>query len=174
MDIRGQRGNNAACLVLAPLSRDWQFFLPPQPLNIFTARSPEALFGPCWNPGLHGLSHSTVVPLDLSVLNCGTNQYARNLLAVHTLCLGCPPLTLLPVCVNVFSLTPWLLDFHTVQFSGSSLFFIFKLVVSFSWLCKEVKCIYLLLHLGQKLSQKVKCLGFMLSNAHQFLVQGAD
>ena len=33
--------------------------------------------------------------------------------------------------MNVSSLTPWLLDFHTVQFSGSSgyLFFVFRFVV---------------------------------------------
>ena len=39
-------------------------------------------------------------------------------------------LPLLPVWLNVSSLTPWLLDFHTVQFSGSSgYFFLFKFVL---------------------------------------------
>ena len=39
-----------------------------------------------------------------------------------------PPLLL--VWMNISSLTPWLLDFHTVRFSGSSgYFFVFKFVV---------------------------------------------
>ena len=52
--------------------------------------------------------------------------------------------------MNVSSLTPWLSDFHTVWFSGSSGGFLFlNLLLSF-WLCKEAKCIYLCLHLGRK------------------------
>ena len=31
------------------------------------------------------------------------------------------------------------------------LFFVFKLLLSFFWLCKEAQCVYLCLHLGQKL-----------------------
>ena len=30
------------------------------------------------------------------------------------------------------------------------LFFVFKLVLSFFWLCEEAQCVYLCLHLGQK------------------------
>ena len=42
----------------------------------------------------------------------------------------CPSPSLLPVWMNVSSLTPWLSDFYTVQFSGSSCcFFVFKFVV---------------------------------------------
>ena len=37
---------------------------------------------------------------------------------------GCPSLPLLAVWVNVSSLTPWLLDFHALWFSGSSGFFV--------------------------------------------------
>ena len=63
----------------------------------------------------------------------------------------CPSPPLLPVWVSVSSLTPWLSDFHTVQFSGSSGCFLFlNLLLSFFWLCEEAKCIYLRLHLGQK------------------------
>ena len=48
----------------------------------------------------------------------------------HPLHPGCPSSPLLPVWMNVCSLNPWLSDFHTVQFSGSSgCFFLFKLVV---------------------------------------------
>ena len=38
----------------------------------------------------------------------------------------------LPVWMDVSSLTPWLLDFHTVRFSGSSGYFLFlNLLLSF-------------------------------------------
>ena len=57
---------------------------------------------------------------------------------------------LLPVWMNVSSLTPLLLDFHTVWFSGSSVYIlILNFLLSF-WLCEEAKYIYLCLHLGQK------------------------
>ena len=59
-----------------------------------------------------------------------------------------PPLLL--VWMNVSSLTPWLSDFHTVQFSGNSGYFLFlNLLLSF-WLCGVLKYIYLCLPLGQK------------------------
>ena len=49
------------------------------------------------------------------------------------------------------SLTPWFSDFHTVQFSGSSGYFLFlNLLLFFFWLCEEIQCIYLCLHLDQK------------------------
>ena len=48
----------------------------------------------------------------------------------------------------VSSLFPWLLDFHAIQFSGSSGWFLFlNWLLSFFWLCEEVKRIYLHLHL---------------------------
>ena len=64
---------------------------------------------------------------------------------LHPGCLS-PPLLLL--WMNVSSLTPWLLDFHTVQFFGSSDCFLFLNLLSFFWLCEEAKFIYLCLHLG--------------------------
>ena len=39
--------------------------------------------------------------------------------------------------MNVSSLSPWLLDFHTVWFSGSSGWFLFL-----TWMCEETKHIY--------------------------------
>ena len=51
---------------------------------------------------------------------------------------------------NVSSLTPRLSDFHTVQFSVSSSWFLLLNLLSFFWLCKEAHCIYLHLHLGPK------------------------
>ena len=98
---------------------------------------------PFWNPGLCGLSCSAVVPHKRGTTSC---HLVTCLL--HT---GRPSPLVLPVWINVSSLTPGLSDFHTAQFSGSShcfLFLIFSL--PFFWLCKEAKCIYLPLHLGQK------------------------
>ena len=62
---------------------------------------------------------------------------------------GCLSLPLLPVWMNVSSLTPWLLDFYTVGFSGISGYFLFlNLLLSFFWLCEEAQCICLRLHTG--------------------------
>ena len=105
---------------------------------------------PHWNPGLHGLSCSPIVPPGLFTCKCKTTRSASHCL-VSPLHPGCPSLPLLPVWVNVSSLTPWLSDFHTVQFSGSSGYFLFwNLLLSFFWLCEEATCIYLCLHLGWK------------------------
>ena len=56
--------------------------------------------------------------------------------------------------INVSPLTPWLSDFHTVQFSVSSGFLFvclfFNLLLSFFWLWEEAPCVYLYLHLGWK------------------------
>ena len=87
-------------------------------------------------------------------LACPIPQSATSLgrgLAMSPLCSGCPSPPLLPVWMKVSSLSPWLSDFHTVRFSVSSgCFFVFKLLLSFFWLCKEAQCVYLCLHLGQK------------------------
>ena len=115
----------------------------------------EALFPPRWHPGLHGLSHSSVVPPGLSTCKYGTTCSTSHHLAsslLHPDCLSLPqlpasaPPTSLDEC---FFFTPWLLDFHTVQFSGISGCFWFLNLLSF-WLCEEAQCIYLRLHLDQK------------------------
>ena len=59
-------------------------------------------------------------------------------------------LLLLPVWINVSSLTAWLSDFHTVQSSRSSGCFLFLNLLSYFCLCEEAQCIYLHLHLGWK------------------------
>ena len=71
-------------------------------------------------------------------------------LTTHLLYPSWPSPPLLPVWMNASSLTPWLSDFHTIWFSVSSGYFLFLSLLSFFWLCKEAKCIYLCLHLGQK------------------------
>ena len=110
-----------------------------------------------------GLSHSPAVPSSLSACKCGTASHCLTcpvlqLPLCHTSSPrvqyfgyqhpGCSSPPLLPVWMNVSSLTPWLSDFYTVQFSGSIGCFLFlNLLLSFFWLCDEAKCIYLCLHL---------------------------
>ena len=71
-------------------------------------------------------------------------------LAMGPLCCGYQSLPVLPVWMNVSSLTSWLQDFNTVGFSDRSGCFSFlNLLLSFFLLYEEAKCIYLCLHLGQ-------------------------
>ena len=129
-----------------------------------------ALITPPKNPGLCALSHSPVVLPGLSAHKCRTTQFSSHplassgppvtaspawssshCLALFALCPSYLSLTILPVWMDVSSLTFWLSDFHTVRFSGSSGYFLFwNFLLSFFWLCKEAKCIYLCLYLGQK------------------------
>ena len=84
-----------------------------------------------WNPGLCGLSHSPVVPPLLSACTCRITQCS----SCHLDC-PCPPadtllqvicqsVSLLPIWMNVSTLTPCLWDFLTVRFSVSSECFCF-------------------------------------------------
>ena len=92
-----------------------------------------------------------VVTPHLLAHKCGISWPASCQLVMHPCCPSFPSPPLLPVWMNV-SLLPWLLDFHTVQFSVSSDCFLFSnWLLSFFWLCKDVKHIYVCLHLGQKL-----------------------
>ena len=93
---------------------------------------------PHWNPALHGLSHSPVVPPSLSSCKCGTTSCC---LASHPLRPSCLSASLIPVWVNVSSLTPWLSGFHTVRFSGSSGCFLFVYLLLSFRLCKGGKYI---------------------------------
>ena len=81
-----------------------------------------------------------------------TPQSSSCRFAMSPLCPCCLSPPLLLVRMNVSSLTPWLLDFHTVWFSGSSGYILLlNLLLSFFWLYKEVMCVYLCLNLGQKI-----------------------
>ena len=59
------------------------------------------------------------------------------------------PISAPPNGLDISSLTPWLLDFHTVRFSGISGCILLLKSLSFFWLCEERQCTYLCLHLGQ-------------------------
>ena len=115
---------------------------------------------------MHGLFRSPAVPPGLSMCECGVCWLQPGLprSTIHHLAgstsrcfsssplhLGCPPPPLLPVWMNVSSLTPWLSDFHAVQFSVSSGCFLFlNFLLSFFRLCEEAQCVYLRLPLGRK------------------------
>ena len=127
--------NSPVSLVVSPA------FATPQ---VFSVTGFEALFSLCWNPGLRSLSRSQVVPPGLSTSKSGTawssSCHLVPLVLEHPLHPSCLSPPLLPVCMNVSSLTPWLFDFHTAQFYGSSSYFLFlNLLLSFFCLCKEAK-----------------------------------
>ena len=114
----------------------WEFLLPPQPPQVFIARGFEALF-----PFAGTLGCRVCLPPQLFLLvYLHTNVRPPSSLTAALLCILSAPAALpQPVLVwmNVSSLTPWLLDFYTVQFSGSSGYFLFLNLLSFFWLCEE-------------------------------------
>ena len=72
-------------------------------------------------------------------------------LAASPLHPGCPSLPLLPVWMNVSFLSFLVVGFpYSSIFCQFWLFFVFKLSLSFFWLCEEAQCVYLHLHLGRK------------------------
>ena len=110
---------------------------------------------PCWNPGLRGFSCSPVVLPSLSPCECGTARSASLHLPVLSCHLATPPLPTLPVSTPPTSLNECFFFNslvvglpYSLIFWYFWLFFVFKLLFSFFWLCQEVKCIYLHLHLG--------------------------
>ena len=143
----------------SPVRQDFLLLL--QPPQVFTVRGFEALFPRVGTLGcvvslapqlfLLVYLHENVGPSDLPAAATLPAWSSSCHLSEHPVCPSCPSLPLLPVWMKVSSLTPWLLDFHTVQFSGSSgCIFSLNWLLSFFWLCKETKCIYLCLHLGWK------------------------
>ena len=69
----------------------------------FTVRDFEALFCPCWNPGLCGLSCSPVVPPGVFAHKHGTALSSSLCLALSPLHPSCPSPPLLSVWINVSS-----------------------------------------------------------------------
>ena len=103
----------------------WPYLLLPQPPLVFIARNYEALSSQYWNPGLHGLSWGWDRSLPRcpswvlsSTHECGTTSSTSCHRLANTTLHPLQPhslsLPLLPVWVNMASLNPWLLDFHTV------------------------------------------------------------
>ena len=100
----------------------WQFLPPPQPLLVFIVRSYGALSSWSWNPGLCGL----VWGWDSSLPRCPSRFLSTTWEcgAAHSITTPSPShtasLPLLPIWVNVASLNPWLVAFHTARFSDGS------------------------------------------------------
>ena len=96
------------------------------PTSVFSQRF-EALF-PHLEPWVRSLSCSPVVLPGLSarLVHSPPPRWVHQLPPCCKSSLpGCPSPPLLPVWMNVSSLSPWLLDFHTVGFSVSSGCFLF-------------------------------------------------
>ena len=130
----------------------WEFLLLlPQPPQVFSVRGLRLYF-PALEPWV---PWSVLFPSCSSKFICMW-MWDHPVLNPLPLCEsstpGCPSLPLLPVWMNVSSLTPWLSDFHTVRFSVSSgCFFLFLNLLSFFCLCEEAQCVCLCLHFGWKL-----------------------
>ena len=108
-------------------------FLQPEVLRLYFAALE------CWIAWSVSLS---ICPSQFILMRMWDHPLRSFCLAMNPLCPGCLSPPLLPVCMNVFSLTPWLLDFHTIQFYGSSGYFLFlNLLLSFFWLFEEAKLI---------------------------------
>ena len=121
-----------------------------------------------WNSGLHGLFCSPVVPPSLSTHECGTTRSTiRCFAGSASPCLAHPgpPATISPQFLSArlpVSAPPTGLDEcvffnslvvglpYSLIFCQFWLFFVFKLLLSFFWLCEEAQCVYLCLHLGRK------------------------
>ena len=109
------------------LLRQWQFLPLPKPPLVFTARSYETLFPQCWNPGLCSwpgaeIPHSQGVPPDFYQLHVNWHcpycccHCPLSGTTPCPLCHGSLALPLLSVWMNMASLNPWLLDFHSLIF----------------------------------------------------------
>ena len=94
-------------------------------------------------------SLSLAYPIPQSATSLGSPATALSRVLSTQLPISAPP-TGLGECFFFISLVvgrPYSLIF--CQFG---LFFVFKLLLSFFWLCEEAQCVYLRLHLGQKLA----------------------
>ena len=132
-------------------------------LTVFFHSDVLSLYFPHWNPGLCSLSRFPVVPPGLSACKFGTTHSTSGCLTLSISCclaqhthlhLAHPgpsatallqvlsaqlPVSTPPtIWMNVYSLSPWFSDFHTVGFSVSFGCLLFlSLLFPFFWLCKE-------------------------------------
>ena len=111
----------------------WEFLLlPPQPPQVFSV-SGLGLYFPTLEPlVLRSVTWSTSGCLTSQLQLCPPHSTichltgsASRYLSASPLCPGCPSPPLLLVWMSVSSLSPWLLDLHTVRFSVSSGGFLF-------------------------------------------------
>ena len=127
------------------------------PTGFYTQRL-WGFISPRWNPGLHGLSRSPVVPPSLSTCKRGTAQSSSPCLthpgpppclesSLPQLPVSAPP-TGLDECFFFNSLV--IGHLYSSIFWQFWLFFVFKFVVVLLLVVEEALCIFLYLHLSQK------------------------
>ena len=150
----------------------WEFFLLlPQSPQVFSIRGLRLYFSTL-EPWVAKLARSPAVPPGLSIRECGAaGSASHHIVGSTSYSLACPapqstpslglPATALPqflsapptgldecfFCISLVVRLP-----YSSIFCHFWLFFVFKLSLSFFWLCEEVQCVYLHLHLGRKLS----------------------
>ena len=119
----------------------WEFLLlPPQPPPVFSIRGLRLYF-PSLEPWV---AWSASLPSCSSWFIC-TRMWGHLVHQPPPCCesslAGCPSPPLLPVWMNVSSLSPWLSDFHTVRFSVSSGCFLFLNCCCPSFGCAMRHCV---------------------------------
>ena len=72
---------------------------------------------------------------------CWPTQSSSHHLSTSPLLPGCTFLPFLLFWMKFSSFSPWLSNFQTIRYSGSSGYFLFLNLLFFFWLCEEVKCI---------------------------------
>ena len=115
-DISCESGSFSCC---------WEFLLlPPQPPRVFSLKG-SRLYFPALEPWV---ARSVLLPLCSSWF-IFARMWGHRVCQPQPCCESSPPGCLSPcllvVWMNVSSLSPWLSDFHTVQFSVSSGCFLF-------------------------------------------------
>ena len=113
----------------------WEFLPLLQPPQIFTVRGFEVLITCAGTLGCMVCLTPQLFLLVYPHANVGTMRFPRRHITVSPLCSSCTSLPLLLVWMNVSSLTRWLLDFHVVQFPGSSGYFLFLNLCGLSFGC---------------------------------------
>ena len=169
---RGPRGNSGACsslfqILVTSLATHkqigpfWCWFLSgwacahSRPLWVSSTNSPVRLgVSPAAASTPTGVSSQRFEALFPSVgtLGCAVFHRVHQLLSCRESSLpSCPSSPLLPVWMNVSFLSFLVVGFpYSSIFCQFWLFFVFKLSLSFFWLCEEAQHVCLYLHLGRK------------------------
>ena len=117
----------------------------------------------CWSPGV-----ALSLPLCSSLFICSwmwDHQVHQPLFCRESSPPSCTSLPLLLVWMNVSSLTPWFVGLpYSSFFCPFWLFFVFKLLLSFFWMCEEAQCVYLHLNLVQKFQKSLDSPAHMVTD----------
>ena len=113
----------------------------------------------CANVGPRGMLAATLPALLHNLPHCWVCQpQPRQESSPPWLPVSAPP-TVLDEC---FFFISWVVGLpYSSIFCQFWLFFVFKLLLSFFWLCEEAQCVHLCLHLGWKLRKAYRGLGFL-------------